>query len=92
MGYIFEKLKISAKRLTTRFYAHFKSLATLTCSKPWILENSCLFNTKNGNIFSFISIFKMIISWSSELGDEITARNSDVEAKNGQFSRKPHNV
>ena len=38
MGYIFEKLKMSAKRLATRFYAHFKSLATLTCSKPVVLD------------------------------------------------------
>ena len=83
MGYIFEKLKISAKRLTTRFYAHFKSLATLTCSKPVILDSIHVCLTPKMAIFS--PLFDIFMndnksSWSSELGDEITARNSDVES------------
>ena len=46
MGYIFEKLKICAKRLTTRFYAHFKSLATLTCG----MLQAIMYNYVNQNV------------------------------------------
>ena len=82
MGYIFEKLQISAKRLTTRFYAHFKSLATLTCSKCDFGLNSCL----TPKMATFSPLFHIFMNdnkstWSSELGDEITARNSDVESQ-----------
>ena len=82
MGYIFEKLKISAKRLTTYFYAHFKSLATLTCSKPDFGLNSCLFNKKMAIFSPLFNIFMNDnkFTWSSELGDKITTRNSDVES------------
>ena len=74
MGYIFEKLKISAKRLTTHFYAHCKTLATLTCSKPVILDyfHGCL--APKMAIFSpLFHIFMNDIksTWSSKLGDEI---------------------
>ena len=83
MGYIFEKLKISAKRLTMHFYAHFKSLATLTCSKPVILDQIHVCLTPKMTIFS--PLFHIFMNdnqstWSSELGDEITARNSDMDS------------
>ena len=76
MGYIFEKLKISAKRLTMRFYA-------LTCSKPVILDGIHVCLTQKMALFS--PLFHIFMNdnksmWSSKLGDEKIARNSDVES------------
>ena len=54
MGYIFEKLKISAKRLTMLLCAFQKFSSTDQFKTCDFGLNSCLFNTKNGDIFSFI--------------------------------------
>ena len=83
MGYIFEKLKISAKTLTMRFYAHFRSLVILTCSEPLILDGIHVCLTPKMALFS--PLFHIFMNdnkstWSPELGDEKTARNSDVES------------
>ena len=82
MGYIFEKLKISAKRLNTRFMRISKFSNTDLFKTCDFGLNSCLLTPK---MVLFSPLFHIFMNdnkstWSSELGDEITARNSDVES------------